>query len=61
VAERKKRLWDDGHKTAIAEACRQLQVCNNAILTFSLKTLYFFYFLIFSQDKSFEFFNIFTI
>lgn len=26
VAERKKRLWDDGHKTALAEASRQLQV-----------------------------------
>ncbi|RLU16741.1 hypothetical protein DMN91_010941 [Ooceraea biroi] len=25
VGERKKRLWDDGHKAAIAEACRQLQ------------------------------------
>ncbi|XP_070157555.1 tripeptidyl-peptidase 2-like isoform X1 [Polyergus mexicanus] len=25
VAERKKRLWDDGHKTALAEASRQLQ------------------------------------
>ncbi|XP_020282375.1 tripeptidyl-peptidase 2 isoform X2 [Pseudomyrmex gracilis] len=25
IAERKKRLWDDGHKTALAEASRQLQ------------------------------------
>nr|XP_012225494.1 PREDICTED: tripeptidyl-peptidase 2 [Linepithema humile] len=25
VAERKKHLWDDGHKTALAEASRQLQ------------------------------------
>lgn len=29
IAERKKRLWDDGHKTALAEASRQLQVCNS--------------------------------
>jgi len=26
VAERKKRLWDDGQKSALAEASRQLQV-----------------------------------
>lgn len=25
-AERKKRFWDDGHKKALAEATRQLQV-----------------------------------
>lgn len=26
MASRKRRLWDDGHKTALAEATRQLQV-----------------------------------
>ncbi|XP_018353839.1 PREDICTED: tripeptidyl-peptidase 2 isoform X2 [Trachymyrmex septentrionalis] len=29
VAERKKRLWDDGHKAALAEASRQLQEFEN--------------------------------
>lgn len=32
IAERKKKYWDDGHKAALAEATRKLQVLNNLII-----------------------------